>query len=75
MRVKGGWHVQKNLWGGLTFAEFVKGGPLFARCLGPRGRATDEGPGDRREVPIEFIELPKCKKTFRLSPAFFQSSS
>jgi hypothetical protein len=26
------------------------------------------GPGDRRDVPIEFFKLPKCEKTFRLSP-------
>ena len=25
---------------------------------------------DRRDVLLEFIKLPKCKKTFRLSPVF-----
>jgi hypothetical protein len=32
------------------------------------GRHTVEnlwGPGDRRDVPIEFFKLPKCKRTFR----------
>jgi hypothetical protein len=27
-------------------------------------------PGNRRDVPTEFFERPKCKKTFHLSPGF-----
>jgi hypothetical protein len=52
---------------GLTFFPSRDGNQLLRYS---KRNKTRGAPGDRREVPIEFFKLPKCKKTFRLSPGF-----